>query len=226
MTETWLVTGAAGFIGSNLSSHLLEAGERVVGFDNFASGTKANVERLSAAEGDFAFVEGDIRDADAVIKAARGARVVVHLAAQVAVQESIEDFAYTDSVNVGGFLNVLSAAGGAKAETFIYASSCAVYGDAPALPLPEGEPPRPLSPYAVSKLADEHYAGVIDQSLAGTALLGFRLFNIYGPWQDASGGYAAVIPKWIECCLEGRRPVMFGDGEASRDFCFVGDVAT
>ena len=225
MTETWLVTGAAGFIGSNLSSLLLEAGERVVGFDNFATGKKANVERLGAAGGDFTFVEGDIRDSGAVMKAARDARAVVHLAAQVAVQESIRNFAYSDSVNVGGFLNVLSAAGGAEAETFIYASSCAVYGDNPALPLTESELPRPLSPYAVSKLADEHYAGVIGQSLAGTSVAGFRFFNIYGPWQDAGGGYAAVIPKWIECCIEGRRPVMFGDGGATRDFCFVGDVA-
>jgi UDP-N-acetylglucosamine 4-epimerase len=225
MTETWFVTGAAGFIGCNLAAHLLARGDRVVGFDNLATGTRANVERLEAAGGDFAFVEGDVRDGGAVERAMDGASRAVHLAAQVTVQDSIRDYVENDSINVGGFLNALRAAGRAGVRTFAYASSCAVYGDNPHLPLAESAPPRPLSPYGVSKLAGEEYARVLDSSLAATTLVGLRLFNVYGPWQNAEGGYAAVIPKWIDRCLKGERPVMYGDGSASRDFCFVGDVA-
>lgn len=225
MRETWFVTGAAGFIGSNLAAHLLALGGRVVGYDNLSTGRRANVERLEAAGRKFTFIEGDVRDAGAVEKAMAGASVAVHLAAQVTVQDSIRDYVNNDSINVGGFLNALRAAGRAGVGTFVYASSCAVYGDNPDLPLAEGAPSRPSSPYGVSKLADEQYAQVLDPSFPDMTLVGLRLFNIYGPWQNAAGGYAAVIPKWIDRCLDGERPVMYGDGTASRDFCFVGDVA-
>ena len=225
MAAMWFVTGAAGFIGSNVVEHLLRAGATVVGFDSFATGTRKTIERLQRAGNRFTFVEGDIRDAETLARLVRGARVVVHLAAQVRVQESFRDYAYNNAVNVDGFLNVLRGAEEARARVFAYASSCAVYGDNPALPLTEGAALRPLSPYGVSKLANEGYASVLDSELAETTLVGLRLFNIYGPWQDAGGAYAAVIAKWIEACLAGERPVMYGDGAASRDFCFVGDVA-
>ncbi|MSO92246.1 MAG: SDR family NAD(P)-dependent oxidoreductase [Rhodospirillales bacterium] len=225
MAGMWFVTGAAGFIGSNVVEHLLRAGETVVGFDNFATGTRKNVERLQRAGSRFTFVEGDIRDAATLERSAQGAGAVVHLAAQVRVQESFRDYAYNNAVNVDGFLNALKAAAAARARAFIYASSCAVYGDNPALPLRETSDVRPLSPYGVSKLANEGYAAVLDPELAETTLVGLRFFNIYGPWQDARGAYAAVIAKWLEACLRGERPVMFGDGSATRDFCFVDDVA-
>lgn len=219
----WFVTGAAGFIGFNLVAHLLAAGETVVGFDNLSTGTAKNVERLKGRG--FFFVEGDIRDAAAVTRAMRGAKAVAHLAAQVQVQDSFRDPAYNNAVNVDGFLNALQAAGEARAKAFVYASSCAVYGDNPELPLRETSELRPLSPYGISKLADEGYAAVLDSRHPDMTLVGLRFFNIYGPWQDARGAYAAVIAKWIEACLRDEQPVMYGDGSATRDFCFVGDVA-
>lgn len=225
MPQTWLVTGAAGFIGSNVCARLLQDGDRVVGIDNFTTGKVENVARLEKLGGQFSFVRGDVRDPGVLVRAAGRADVVVHLAAQVAVQRSIENFTENDAINVGGFLNVLAQVGDLSAAAFIYASSCAVYGDNPNLPLAETMRPNPLSPYGLSKLVNELYAGLLDGRMAGTRLVGFRFFNIYGPWQDASGGYAAVIPRWIELCLKGERPIMFGDGTASRDFCFVDDVA-
>jgi UDP-N-acetylglucosamine/UDP-N-acetylgalactosamine 4-epimerase len=221
----WLVTGAAGFIGSNLAAHLLELGDAVIGIDDFASGTRRNVDRLERTGSGFRFVEGTILDAALVTRAMAGADAVVHLAAQVSVQRSFDDVAHTNAVNVAGFLEVHRAATAAGVPRFVYASSCAVYGDNPALPLTERSEPRPLSPYAVSKLADEHYAEALRPRNPGTDPVGLRFFNIYGPWQDHRGGYAAVIPRWIDACLRGERPILFGDGSATRDFCYVGDLA-
>ncbi|MEX2642220.1 MAG: NAD-dependent epimerase/dehydratase family protein, partial [Acetobacterales bacterium] len=224
--QHWLVTGAAGFIGSNLSAYLLARGDRVTGLDDLSTGTEANIGRLRERGGDaFAFVRGDIRDPAAVRAVLGGVDVVAHLAAQVSVPKSFDDPCYTDSINVAGFLSVATAAEEAGVARVIYVSSCAIYGDNPALPLAETEAPRPLSPYAVSKLANELYADTLRSRTHGPDLVGLRLFNIYGPWQDHRGGYAAVIPKWIELCAAGERPVLFGDGSATRDFCFVDDVA-
>ena len=226
MPDTWLITGAAGFIGSHVATHLLAGGEQVVGFDNFATGSRANIDRVSAAGGSaFRLIEGDIRDRQAVSAALADVDRVVHLAAQVSVPKSIDDPHENDSVNVGGFLNVLTEAGNAGARAMVYASSCAVYGDNTDLPLTEEACPRPLSPYAASKLIDEHYATTLSPRFPDMAIVGLRLFNIYGPWQGHEGGYASVIPKWLALCLAGEQPDLYGDGTATRDFCFVGDVA-
>lgn len=225
MAQTCLVTGAAGFIGSNLCLELLRRGYRVVGVDNFFSGKRANLDRVAAfGGGSFRFIEADIRDRAAMDQVVQGCQSVVHLAAQVSVQRSMDDAAETNAINVDGFLNVLLASAAAGIKRFIYASSCAVYGDNPALPLAETEAPRPLSPYAASKLINEHYAQSLAPRLGGMECFGFRFFNVFGPWQDPAGGYAAVIPKWVDLCRRGQRPVMFGDGSATRDFVYVGNI--
>lgn len=225
MTKPWLVTGAAGFIGSNLCEHLLASGIPVVGLDNFFTGHRRNVERLQAAyPGLFRFIEGDIREADATARAAAGCDVVTHLAAQVSVQRSIDDPAETNGINVDGFLGVYAAALKRGARSFVYASSCSVYGDNPDLPLDETSRTAPLSPYAASKLADELYADALGRLNPAMRVVGLRFFNVYGPWQDHNGGYAAVIPRWIAALMAGQRPVIFGDGSATRDFVFVKDV--
>jgi UDP-N-acetylglucosamine 4-epimerase len=222
----WLITGAAGFIGSNLAAHLLRRGDRVTGIDDLTTGLPANVDRVAAAGGQrFRFVEGSILDAGLLAEAMRGADVVVHLAAQVSVQKSFEDVQRTNEVNVAGFLAVHRHAAQAGVARLVYASSCAVYGDSDHLPLTEEAAARPLSPYAVSKLANEHYAEALRLRYPDLDAIGLRFFNIYGPWQDHRGGYAAVIPRWIDACLRQERPVVFGDGSASRDFCFVRDLA-
>jgi UDP-N-acetylglucosamine/UDP-N-acetylgalactosamine 4-epimerase len=221
----WLITGVAGFIGSNLGHHLLSAGDSVVGIDDFSTGTRRNADRLLRLGGErFHFFEGTILDA-ALVGRAMDVDAVVHLAAQVSVQRSFEDPAHTNAVNVEGFLNVHRAAAAAGVPRLVYASSCAVYGDNPALPLDEESETRPLSPYAASKLADELYAEALRPARPGTDVVGLRFFNVYGPWQDHRGGYAAVIPRWIDASLRGERPIIFGDGAATRDFCYVGDVA-
>ena len=225
MTQIWLVTGAAGFIGSNLSSHLLEQGATVIGFDNFMTGKQENIRRLKAiSPNQFHFIEGDITDSSEIFKAADGCDFVVHLAAQVSVQRSIDNMVETNSINVDGFLNTYNAALKGGARHFVYASSCAIYGDNSNLPLREKEIPVPMSPYAVSKLANEYYASVLTQLHPRMNATGLRFFNIYGPWQDPSGGYAAVIPKWIATLLNGSQPMIFGDGSATRDFCYVKDL--
>lgn len=221
----WLVTGAAGFIGSNLAQKLLERGDEVVGLDNLSTGRRANVTRLSDLGGPFRFVEGDIRDSDIVRNAIEGVDCVAHLAAQVSVQKSIDDPVDNDAINVGGFVSLLDAAIKAGIPKVVYASSCAVYGENPKLPLDEGEQPSPLSPYAVSKYANDLYAAVLSDLNRETELVGLRFFNIFGPWQDAAGGYAAVIPRWISLLLEGGQATIFGDGSATRDFCHVDNVA-
>lgn len=226
IARTWLVTGAAGFIGSNLCEHLIAEGETVAGIDDFTTGTRANVDRVAALGGKrFRFFEGSILDRALLDRALSSVATVVHLAAQVSVQRSFDDVAQTNAVNVDGFLEMHGAASAAGVRRFIYASSCAVYGDNPDLPLAEDALPRPLSPYAVSKLVDEQYASVLGLRSPEMESVGLRFFNIYGPWQDHRGGYAAVIPRWIDAFIRGERPVLFGDGGATRDFCFVGDLA-
>ncbi len=221
----WLVTGAAGFIGSNLSAHLLEQGFTVVGLDNFSSGRRGNAERLEKhGGGRFRLIEGDIRDSAIVSRAMDRCETVAHLAAMVSVPESFEHIDETNSINIDGFLSVFQAARQGGGKRFIYASSSAVYGDTVHLPIPETTPAAPLSPYAISKLANEYYASILTEPGNGMKAAGLRFFNVFGPWQDHRGGYAAVIPRWIEAVLEGRRPIIYGDGSATRDFCHIDDV--
>lgn len=227
MAQAWLVTGAAGFIGCNLSAHIMEGGGSVVGFDNFLTGKREHIARLKAAyPANFRFIEGDILNAGEIRGAAAGCRNIAHLAAQVSVQRSIDDMGETNAINVDGFLNTYEAALKCGAKRFVYASSCAVYGDNPDLPLRENSATGPLSPYAVSKLTNELYADVLARLHPRMTATGLRFFNIYGPWQDHNGGYAAVIPRWIAALIKGERPTIFGDGSASRDFCFVSDLCS
>ncbi|MEE2998244.1 MAG: SDR family NAD(P)-dependent oxidoreductase [Pseudomonadota bacterium] len=221
----WTITGAAGFIGSNVAGTLIERGETVVGLDNLSSGRQSNIKRLKKLGGDFRFIEGDIRDASVVNDAISGADCIVHLAAQVSVQKSIENPVDTDAVNVGGFVSIVDAAIKADIPKVIYASSCAVYGENPKLPIDEHEHPTPLSPYAVSKYANDLYASVLSGPNERIGLVGLRFFNIFGPWQDATGGYAAVIPRWTSTLLDGGQATIFGDGGATRDFCHVDNVS-
>ena len=225
---TWTVTGCAGFIGSNLVEALLESGQRVVGLDNFATGYRHNLDDVTERVGEdaasrFTFLEGDIRDLDACRRACAGADVVLHQAALGSVPRSIEDPLATHAVNVDGFVNMLVAARDAGVGRFVYASSSSVYGDHPGLPKVEAEIGTPLSPYAVSKRTDELYARTF-QDHYGLEVIGLRYFNVFGRRQDPSGAYAAVIPKWIGQLLDGDRPAIFGDGETSRDFCYIANV--
>lgn len=224
-SSRWLITGAAGFIGSNLAAFLMDHGETVVGLDNFFSGKQRNINRLKSTYGDaFTFIEGDILNADDLARAMSGCSKVAHLAAQVSVIRSIDRPLETHEINATGFIKVVEAAAKAGARSLIYPSSCAIYGDNDALPLKESETPRPMSPYAASKLANEAYAGGMTVLTPGLSIIGLRLFNIFGAWQDAASGYAAVIPKWMSLLMEGKRPILFGDGSATRDFCHVDNV--
>jgi len=222
--RTWLVTGGAGFIGSHLVETLLRMGQRVRCLDSFATGHRRNLEEASApSPADFALVEGDIRDQAACRAAVKGVEVVLHQAALASVPRSIQDPIATHEVNVTGFLNVLWAAREAGVRRVVYASSSSVYGDHPGLPKVERSVGRQLSPYAVSKYADELYAHVFGAAY-GLELVGLRYFNVYGPRQDPSGPYAAVIPIWFRSLLQGTPSYVNGDGESSRDFCFVEDA--
>ncbi len=221
----WLVTGSAGFIGSNLCARILAGGGNVVGLDNFATGKQENVARVMAeAGGRYRFIDGDICDRQLVAGLLQGIDAVVHLAAQGSVQKSFADVGHNNRQNIDGFVSVLSAAGEKGVPRFIYASSCAVYGDTEELPIGEGLCPRPLSPYASSKLLNDLLAGNLRHLYPATSFSGLRFFNIFGPWQDPLGDYAAVIPRWIDRCISGQRPIVFGDGSATRDFCYVGNV--
>ncbi len=224
----WLVTGAAGFIGSHLVQALLDCGQQVTGLDNFATGHRHNLDLVRAAVGEAAwarlrFLEGDIRDPDACAEACAGAQFVLHQAALGSVPRSLADPATTNAVNVGGFVNMLVAARDAKAQRFVYAASSSTYGDHPALPKVEDTIGRPLSPYAVTKYVNELYADVFGRSY-GLASIGLRYFNVFGPRQDPNGAYAAVIPRWIDAILRGATVTVNGDGETSRDFCYVANV--
>jgi len=223
----WLVTGGAGFIGSNLVATLLANGEQVVVLDDLSTGTYANVERFVVLGGmRFRFIEGSILDRDALAAAVKDVSVVVNLAAQVSVLRSIENPTETLTVNAEGFRRVLQAAAESGVRRILYASSAAIYGDNPDQPLAEEAIPRPLSPYAESKVANEQDAGKFAHAHPGAVVAGFRFFNIYGPNQRLGGGYASVIPAWLHAMAENRPPVIYGNGLQTRDFCHVDDVIT
>ncbi|HEX3776836.1 MAG TPA: SDR family oxidoreductase [Polyangiaceae bacterium] len=226
--RTWLVTGVAGFIGSHLLEKLLILRQRVVGLDNFATGQRKNLTDVAARVGEeafanFRFLEGDIRDPAACAAALRGVELVLHQAALASVPRSMADPASTHSANVDGFVNVLLAARSAGVQRVVYASSSSVYGDDTSDVKVETRTGRTLSPYATSKLVNEIYADTFRRT-HGIDSAGLRYFNVFGPRQDPNGAYAAVIPRWTEQLVKGAPCVVFGDGSASRDFCFVDNV--
>ena len=226
--RTWLITGVAGFIGSNLLQALLELDQHVVGLDNFATGHRANLHEVEHGVTPeqwrrFRFIAGDIRDQDACRRACDGIEFVLHQAALGSVPRSIEDPITTNSVNIGGFLDMLTAARSAGVRRFVYAASSSTYGDHPGLPKVEASIGKPLSPYAVTKLANELYADVFSSSY-GFPSIGLRYFNIFGARQDPNGPYAAVIPKWIAAMIRDEPVHINGDGETSRDFCYVANA--
>jgi UDP-N-acetylglucosamine 4-epimerase len=225
---TWLVTGVAGFIGSNLLEALLEMGQRVVGLDNFATGYRHNLDEVEEAVGPeawsrFRFIEGDIRDLETCHEACDGVDYVLHQAALGSVPRSIDDPITSHASNVTGFLNMLVAARDAKVKRFVYAASSAAYGDWPGLPKVEDQIGRPLSPYGAGKHMNEIYADVFG-TCYGLETVGLRYFNVFGPRQDPDGAYAAVIPKWVAALLRGETVYINGDGETARDFCYIENV--
>lgn len=221
----WLVTGVAGFIGSHLLQTLLGLGQRVVGLDNFATGHRRNLDDVRAAVGapawaNFRMIEGDIRRLDDCRAACQDVELVLHQAALGSVPRSLADPITSNDVNVSGFLNLLVAARDAGVQRFVYAASSSTYGDHPALPKVEPVIGRPLSPYAVTKFVNELYAAVFARSY-GLAAVGLRYFNVFGPRQDPAGAYAAVVPRWAAAMLSGDEVFINGDGQTSRDFCYV-----
>lgn len=223
--KTWLVTGVAGFIGSNLLETLLKLDQTVVGLDNFATGHQHNLDEVqslvSAAQwAKFTFYEGDIRNLEDCQKACAGVDYVLHEAALGSVPRSIADPITTNAANITGFLNMLTAARDAKVSSFTYAASSSTYGDHPALPKVEENIGKPLSPYAVTKYVNELYAEVFARTY-GFKTIGLRYFNVFGKRQDPNGAYAAVIPKWTAAMIAGDDVFINGDGETSRDFCFI-----
>ena len=226
--KTWLVTGVAGFIGSNLLETLLKLNQTVVGLDNFATGHQHNldeVQSLVTAEqwAKFSFMEGDIRQFADCQKACAGVDYVLHEAALGSVPRSIADPITTNETNISGFLNMLTAARDAGVASFTYAASSSTYGDHPALPKVEENIGNPLSPYAVTKYVNELYADVFAKTY-GFKTIGLRYFNVFGQRQDPKGAYAAVIPKWTSSMIAGEDVFINGDGETSRDFCFIQNV--
>lgn len=223
--KTWLVTGVAGFIGSNLLETLLKLNQKVVGLDNFATGHQSNldeVQGLVSAEQwvNFRFIEGDIRNFADCQNACTGVDYVLHEAALGSVPRSIADPITTNETNISGFLNMLTAARDAQVSSFTYAASSSTYGDHPALPKVEENIGKPLSPYAVTKYVNELYADVFAKTY-GFKAIGLRYFNVFGQRQDPNGAYAAVIPKWTSSMIAGDDVFINGDGETSRDFCFI-----
>lgn len=221
----WLVTGVAGFIGSNLLETLLRNNQQVTGLDNFSTGHRKNLEEVRLCVtpeqwARFTFIEGDIRDPRTCVQACSGVDFVLHQAALGSVPRSIEDPLLTNANNVTGFLNMLVAAKDCKVSRFVYAASSSTYGDHPGLPKVEDHIGKPLSPYAVTKYVNELYADVFARSY-GFHTIGLRYFNVFGPRQDPNGAYAAVIPKWTAALLQRETVFINGDGETSRDFCFV-----
>ena len=226
--HTWLVTGAAGFIGSNLLEVLLKLNQRVVGLDNFSTGYRHNLDDVkslvSSAQWErFQFIEGDIRNLQDCLKACNGVDYVLHEAALGSVPRSIADPVTTNEVNISGFLNMLVASRDKKVKRMIYAASSSTYGDHPDLPKIEERIGKPLSPYAVTKLVNELYAEVFAKTY-GVGLIGLRYFNVFGPRQNPNGAYAAVIPTWITKILADKEIHINGDGETSRDFCFINNA--
>jgi len=226
--KIWLVTGVAGFIGSNLLEALLKLDQRVIGLDNLSTGNKANLDEVrglaSPAKWEqFRFAEVDITDLASCQIACAGVDFVLHQAALGSVPRSVEDPLTCHQSNVTGFLNMLLAARDAKVKRFVFASSSAVYGDDPELPKVEEKIGKPLSPYAASKAIDEVYADAFANAYQFGSIA-LRYFNVFGPRQDPEGAYAAVIPKWIAALLKRERVQINGDGETSRDFCFIENV--
>jgi len=223
--KTWLVTGVAGFIGSNLLEHLLKLNQKVVGLDNFATGHQYNLDEVKTTVSQqqwarFIFIEGDVRSLDDCEKACMGVDYVLHQAALGSVPRSIDDPITTNATNIGGFLNMQVAARNACVKSFTYAASSSTYGDHPALPKVEDNIGKPLSPYAVTKYVNELYADVFSKTY-GFKSIGLRYFNIFGKRQDPNGAYAAVIPKWTDALIKNQDVYINGDGETSRDFCFI-----
>ncbi len=224
----WLVTGAAGFIGSNIVETLLRDGQRVRALDNFSTGFAHNIEAVRTAVGSehavlLEFVEGDIRDRATCVRAMQGVDHVLHQAGLGSVPRSLTDPVATNEVNISGFLNVLDAARLAQTKSFVYAASSSTYGNEPNLPKIENRIGEPLSPYAVTKLVNELYAKNYLRCF-GFRATGLRYFNVFGPRQDPGGAYAAVIPKWTAAMIEDQDIVINGDGKTSRDFCFVANA--
>ena len=224
----WLVTGGAGFIGSHLVESLLQLGQSVITLDNLATGNRANLEHVARSVGAdrwnlHRFVEGDIADPATCREACAGVDFVLHHAALGSVPRSIEDPIATNTANVAGFVNMLVAARDAKAKRFIYAASSSTYGDHPGLPKVEDQIGRPLSPYAVTKYVNELYAEVFAQCYS-LQTVGLRYFNVFGARQDPEGPYAAVIPCWVRAMLTAHPVQINGDGETTRDFCYVANA--
>lgn len=224
----WLITGVAGFIGSNLLQALLKLNQRVIGLDNFSTGYMHNLDQVKEQVGaqawlNFRFIEGDICQLEDCIKACCKVDYVLHHAALGSVPRSIEAPILTNENNISGFVNMLVASRDASVKRFIYAASSSTYGDNPDLPKVESMIGRPLSPYAVTKYVNELYAEVFS-SCYGTESIGLRYFNVFGPRQDPNGAYAAVIPQWIAALIKGQVLRINGDGETSRDFCYIENV--
>jgi len=221
----WLITGVAGFIGSNLLETLLNLGQEVVGLDNFSTGHRHNLTQVQEAVAPgqwqrFTLIEGDIRDLSACQAACSGVDYVLHQAALGSVPRSIEDPITTNENNISGFVNMLVASRDAKVKRFVYAASSSTYGDHPGLPKVEGTIGEPLSPYAVTKYVNELYAAVFARTY-GLHSIGLRYFNVFGRRQDPNGAYAAVIPKWFAAMVRGQELFINGTGETSRDFCYI-----
>ena len=224
----WLLTGSAGFIGSHLLEALLRGGQRVTSLDNFATGHRANLDSVCQTVGVAAwsrheFIEGDIADVNTCQRACVGVQIVLHQAALGSVPRSLADPLATHAANATGFVNLLDAARRAGVTRFVYAASSSTYGDSPGLPKVEHTIGRPLSPYAVTKYLNELYADVFARCY-GIQTMGLRYFNVFGPRQDPNGPYAAVIPLWAAQMLRGQACVINGDGETSRDFCYVANA--
>ena len=226
--HTWLVTGVAGFIGSNLLEALLKLNQAVVGLDNFATGHQHNLDQVQGLVtqeqwAQFRFIKGDIRKLDDCRSACAGVDYVLHEAALGSVPRSLEDPITTNATNIDGFVTMLVAARDSKVKRFVYAASSSTYGDHPGLPKVEDRIGNPLSPYAVTKLVNEQYADVFTRAY-GFRTIGLRYFNIFGQRQDPNGAYAAVVPKWTAAMMAGEPVWINGDGETSRDFCYIANT--
>ncbi len=224
----WLITGVAGFIGSNLLEKLLKKNQKVIGLDNFSTGYQHNLDEVKGLVdashwNNFKFIRGDICNLDVCHKASEGVDFVLHQAALGSVPRSIKNPILTNENNISGFLNMLLASRDAKVKRFVYAASSSTYGDSPGLPKIESVIGQPLSPYAVTKYVNELYADVFARCY-GTESIGLRYFNVFGPRQDPNGAYAAVIPQWIAALIRNQDLNINGDGETSRDFCFIENV--
>lgn len=226
--NTWLITGCAGFIGSNLLEFLLSSNQKVVGLDNFSTGFQSNLDQVKAIVGadlwkNFNFIEGDLRDLETCQKACANVDYVLHQGALGSVPRSINDPLTSNNVNINGTLNLFVSARDNKVKRVIFASSSSVYGDDATLPKVEHHVGNPLSPYAVTKKVNELYARVFTEQY-GLEILGIRYFNVFGPRQNPEGAYAAVIPKWVKALIKNEDIVIFGDGKTSRDFTYVDNV--